>query len=363
MTRLCPVRVLVVGSGGREHALAWKLAQSPSVDAVHAAPGNPGIAQLGQCHPIRAEDGDSLLELARTIGADLVVVGPEAPLVAGVADQLRRGGVAVFGPSRGGGSDRGLEELRQGRDARRGSSDRRDDVGREGAVRRQGGRARGRQGRLHVPHAGGARRRPARCRDARRPVRDRGAARGRGAVRVRDRRRAQRAARCPSRATTAACGDGDTGPNTGGMGSYSPVPELDDGRVAELVETIHRPVVESIGRARHAVHRLPLRRADADRRRAARARVQLSLPAIPRRRRSCRGSRAISARRCSRAAQGDLGDVELSVSSACAVTVALAAGTYPEGRDTGSSITGSWRPKRSARSSSTPGRRCATGSS
>jgi phosphoribosylamine--glycine ligase len=93
------VRVLVVGSGGREHALAWKLAQSPSVDAVHAAPGNPGIAQLGQCHPIRAEDGDSLLELARTIGADLVVVGPEAPLVAGVADQLRRGGVAVFGPS------------------------------------------------------------------------------------------------------------------------------------------------------------------------------------------------------------------------------------------------------------------------
>ena len=93
------MRVLVVGSGGREHALAWKLAQSPSVDEVHAAPGNPGIAQLGQCHPIRAEDGDSLLELARTIGADLVVVGPEAPLVAGVADQLRRGGVAVFGPS------------------------------------------------------------------------------------------------------------------------------------------------------------------------------------------------------------------------------------------------------------------------
>ena len=93
------MRVLVVGSGGREHALAWKLAQSPAVEEVHAAPGNPGIAQLGQCHPIRAEDGESLLELARTLGADLVVIGPEAPLVAGVADQLRRGGVAVFGPS------------------------------------------------------------------------------------------------------------------------------------------------------------------------------------------------------------------------------------------------------------------------
>ncbi len=93
------MRVLVVGSGGREHALAWKLAQSPGVEEVHAAPGNPGIAAIGECHPIRAEDGESLLELARTLAADLVVVGPEAPLVAGVADELRRGGVAVFGPS------------------------------------------------------------------------------------------------------------------------------------------------------------------------------------------------------------------------------------------------------------------------
>jgi phosphoribosylamine--glycine ligase len=99
VSRLAHVRVLVVGSGGREHALAWKLAQSPAVEEVHAAPGNPGIARLGQCHPIRAEDGESLLELARTLRTDLVVIGPEAPLVAGVADQLRRGGVSVFGPS------------------------------------------------------------------------------------------------------------------------------------------------------------------------------------------------------------------------------------------------------------------------
>jgi len=82
------VKVLVVGSGGREHALAWKLAQSPAVEEVHAAPGNPGIARLGQCHPIRAEDGDSLLELARTLGADLVVIGPEAPLVAGASGPI-----------------------------------------------------------------------------------------------------------------------------------------------------------------------------------------------------------------------------------------------------------------------------------
>jgi phosphoribosylamine--glycine ligase len=93
------MRVLVVGSGGREHALAWKLAQSPELDELHAAPGNPGIAELGSCHPVRAEDADGLLALARALEIDLVVVGPEAPLVAGVADHLRHGGVSVFGPS------------------------------------------------------------------------------------------------------------------------------------------------------------------------------------------------------------------------------------------------------------------------
>src|SRR5919198_4529499 len=98
-SRVPPVRVLVVGSGGREHALAWKLAQSPSLTSLHAAPGNPGIAAIGTCHPVRAEDGEGLLALARNLNADLVVVGPEAPLVAGVADHLRHGGIPVFGPS------------------------------------------------------------------------------------------------------------------------------------------------------------------------------------------------------------------------------------------------------------------------
>ncbi|HSP72667.1 MAG TPA: phosphoribosylamine--glycine ligase, partial [Gaiellaceae bacterium] len=93
------MKVLVVGSGGREHALAWRLSQSPHLEELHAAPGNPGIAQLGPCHPVRAEDGDGLLALCRELAIDLVVVGPEAPLVAGVADLLRHGGVAVFGPS------------------------------------------------------------------------------------------------------------------------------------------------------------------------------------------------------------------------------------------------------------------------
>jgi phosphoribosylamine--glycine ligase len=93
------VKVLLVGSGGREHALAWKLAQSPLLTELHAAPGNPGIAALGVCHPVRADDAEGLVDLARALGIDLVVVGPEVPLVAGLADVFRRGGVAVFGPS------------------------------------------------------------------------------------------------------------------------------------------------------------------------------------------------------------------------------------------------------------------------
>src|SRR5664280_3389659 len=94
------MKVLSVGSGGREHALAWKLAQSLKLSELHAAPGNPGIAALGNCHPVRADDGESLLALARQLAIDLVVVGPEVPLVAGVADQIRHGGIAVFGPGR-----------------------------------------------------------------------------------------------------------------------------------------------------------------------------------------------------------------------------------------------------------------------
>ena len=88
-----------MGSGGREHALAWKLAQSPRLTELHAAPGNPGIAGLGPCHPVHAQDAEGLLALARALAIDLVVIGPEVPLVSGVADALRLGGVAVFGPS------------------------------------------------------------------------------------------------------------------------------------------------------------------------------------------------------------------------------------------------------------------------
>ena len=93
------MRVLVVGSGGREHALVWKLAQSASLTELHAAPGNPGIAAIAECHPIRADDAEGVLGLARSLEIELVVIGPELPLVLGLADALRRFGFLVFGPS------------------------------------------------------------------------------------------------------------------------------------------------------------------------------------------------------------------------------------------------------------------------
>jgi phosphoribosylamine---glycine ligase len=93
------VKVLVVGSGAREHALVRSLAADPAVTGLHAAPGNPGIAALATCHPVDLLDPASVTALATGVGADLVVVGPEAPLVAGVADAVRAAGIPVFGPS------------------------------------------------------------------------------------------------------------------------------------------------------------------------------------------------------------------------------------------------------------------------
>jgi phosphoribosylamine--glycine ligase len=93
------MNILLLGSGGREDALAWRLRQSPSCDRLLAAPGNPGIARWAECVAVDPCDAAAVVELARGNGVDLVVIGPEAPLVAGVADALRAQGVAVFGPN------------------------------------------------------------------------------------------------------------------------------------------------------------------------------------------------------------------------------------------------------------------------
>jgi phosphoribosylamine---glycine ligase len=93
------MRVLVIGSGGREHALCWAIAASPLCDQLYCAPGNPGIAQEATCVPIAAADIDAILAFAQKENIDFVVVGPEAPLVAGLVDKLEATGIAAFGPS------------------------------------------------------------------------------------------------------------------------------------------------------------------------------------------------------------------------------------------------------------------------
>ncbi len=94
------LKVLLVGSGGREHALAWKIKASPLVDQVWCAPGNPGIADYAECVPVKAEDLAGLVSFAKLHRVDLVVIGPEFPLTAGLADLLQAEGIAAFGPSK-----------------------------------------------------------------------------------------------------------------------------------------------------------------------------------------------------------------------------------------------------------------------
>lgn len=94
------MRVLLIGSGGREHALAWKLSASPSLTKLYCAPGNPGIATVAELVDISVDDHQALIAFATDKKIDLVVVGPEAPLVAGLADEMRAEGIRVFGPSK-----------------------------------------------------------------------------------------------------------------------------------------------------------------------------------------------------------------------------------------------------------------------
>ena len=244
---LAGVNVLLVGSGGREHALAWKLCQSTELDALHAAPGNPGIAAFARCHPVRGEDAEGLLGLAREVDAELVVIGPEAPLVAGIADELRRAGLHVFGP---------------GREAARieGSKGFAKDVMRAAGVQTAE--------LLAAP-------------DAPCVVKVDGLTAGKGVYVCREESDLEAALRAAGSfggpivveellegdevSVFALCDglnvvalgaakdykraeDGDAGPNTGGMGAFSPVPELAGDRIEELVGMIHRPVIDELAR-------------------------------------------------------------------------------------------------------------------
>ncbi len=240
------MRVLVVGSGGREHALAWKLAQSPTLTELHAAPGNPGIAAVAECHPIRPEDAEGLLGLSRSLDVDLVVVGPELPLVLGLADALRRFGFLVFGPS-------------------------------AAAARIEGSKAFAKEvmAAAGVPTA-------ARLAIARPPcvVKADGLAAGKGVYVCRSEAEVDEAMRAlqggaagdvvveellegPEVSLFAICDgrsalplvsaqdfkrafDGDAGPNTGGMGAYASVSGVGASEARALVEAVHVPVLAEL---------------------------------------------------------------------------------------------------------------------
>jgi phosphoribosylamine--glycine ligase len=332
------VKVLVVGSGGREHALAWRLAQSPQLDELHAAPGNPGIARLGACHPVRAEDGDGLLALCRELGIDLVVVGPEAPLVAGIADLLRHGGVAVFGPSaeaaRIEGSKQFAKELMRaaGVPTAAGMS-----VARPPCVLKADGLAAGKG--VFVCHT-----------DAELDAGLRAVSALGGPYVIEELLEGPEVSifvlSDGSRTLPLAPAqdfkrleDGDAGPNTGGMGSYSPVPGLDRARVEELVELVHRPVLEELARRRTPFVGLLYAglMLTADGPRVLEFNARFGDPEtqsiLPRLEGDLLGALAA-------AAGGDLRGVELAATDDAAVTVTIAGGSYPAAGDRGTPIDG-----------------------
>ena len=239
------MKVLVVGSGAREHALAWRLTQSPALTELHAAPGNPGIASLGRCHPVRADDGDGLLSLALTVEADLAVIGPEAPLVAGVADLLRQNGVAVFGPSASAARIEGSKAF--AKDVLRAAGVPMAEtmsVARAPCVIKADGLASGKG--VFVCHT------PEEVDAALVAV----AALGEEFVieELLDGPEVSLFALCDGRRALPIgaaqdfkrIGDGDTGPNTGGMGAYSPVAGIPD--VDSLVAQVHQPVLDELAR-------------------------------------------------------------------------------------------------------------------
>ena len=108
------MKILLVGSGGREHALALGLKADKSCTELHVAPGNPGIAAIAQIHPLVIADNDAICALAQQLSVDLVVIGPEVPLVNGAADVLRAAGFAVFGPSKAAAQLEGSKDFAKG---------------------------------------------------------------------------------------------------------------------------------------------------------------------------------------------------------------------------------------------------------
>ena len=257
------MKVLVVGGGGREHALCWGLARSPQVTEMVAAPGNAGIADLARLEAVAADDLEGQVALAARERPDLVVVGPEAPLVAGLADRLRDQALAVFGPSGAAARIEGSKAFAKQVMARRGVPTARaeafdeagkaiaflDELGGAGVVKADG-LAAGKGVTVATDRAaavaaieaslGGA------FGDAGRTVLVEELLEGPevSVFAVTDGN--GNCALLDAVADHKRVGDGDTGPNTGGMGAFSPAPILDRATATHVLDTVIAPVVDEL---------------------------------------------------------------------------------------------------------------------
>ncbi|MFE2559678.1 phosphoribosylamine--glycine ligase [Streptomyces sp. NPDC059352] len=249
------MKVLVIGGGAREHALCRSLSLDPDVTALHCAPGNAGIAEVAELHPVDQLDGDAVARLATELGAELVVVGPEAPLVAGVADAVRAVGIPAFGPSREAAQLEGSKAFAKDVMAGAGVPTARSYVCTTPEEIDEALDAFG------APYV----------------VKDDGLAAGKGVVVTEDVEQARaHALACdrvvieeyldgpevslfaitdgvtvlplrPAQDFKRAL-DGDEGPNTGGMGAYSPLPWADPKLVDEVMDTVLQPTVDELRR-------------------------------------------------------------------------------------------------------------------
>ena len=266
-----PTRILIVGAGGREHALAWKLGSEPGVNEVFVAPGSaaigaePRVTSIPGTDPL---DGPALVASARRLAAELVVIGPEAPLATGVADALVAAGIPTFGPSAAAAriesSKAFCREVAEAAGVRMARGRAFDDLEPARAFARELAEA----GDGVVIKADGlaAGKGVWVCDDARQAdeaLRSHMSGSRRGGrpprVVVEERLRGREASlialadghdllALPLARDHKRLGDGDTGPNTGGMGAFSPLPDLDDDAIPALLATIHRPILAEVER-------------------------------------------------------------------------------------------------------------------